>query len=215
MHSDDAGQRSIPRTAKASQTRDALVDAAVVHFARNDVHRSSLSDIAEIVGLSPATVHRYFDRRRLFWAAVERDAEGFVGRLSGLVNGAEQPALGLRSLGDGLAAAVVDFPLVCRVLAGKEFPARDEVMRLAPFVRWRDELATVVAAWAADGRVRTGVDARRAALAIETVVIDRVAGRVLAAAKVGEPDEAWTSVVELLAAALGKVRPADVPPDAG
>ncbi|MFG1299809.1 TetR family transcriptional regulator [Xanthobacter sp. V3C-3] len=76
----------------AGATRDRILDAAVLRFARHSYEETGLRDIAADVGVDVAYVHRCFgSKERLFTAALRATAQS--GRLLGDV--AADPARGL------------------------------------------------------------------------------------------------------------------------
>ena len=70
------------RERKKLETRAALTDAAFVLFARKGFEDTTVEDIAEVVGVSPRTFHRYFARKDdVVFAEGEVRLERFRARL--------------------------------------------------------------------------------------------------------------------------------------
>lgn len=64
---------SAPARQTAEQRRDALVDAAIVHFAQTGLHGTAVSTITDAVGITqPYAFSLFGTKKGLFLAAVER-----------------------------------------------------------------------------------------------------------------------------------------------
>ena len=196
------------RLTKGERTREALVAAAIDRFARSSYQRVALGDIARDAGVSPTAVYRYFeDKLALFVAAVDSDAEALVefarARLD-LGDGVPSLADLLDLMSEGLADAVIDHPLVSRVLAGDPTMPPRQVLDLPSLVELRGEIATLLTDLQRGGLVSTALDPAVAALALETIVIDHLAD--LTTGGSGDADtpahDRWRAVVTLLSAAL-------------
>ncbi|MEJ7563022.1 MAG: TetR/AcrR family transcriptional regulator, partial [Ilumatobacteraceae bacterium] len=167
------------RLTKGERTREALVAAAIDRFARSSYQRVALGDIARDAGVSPTAVYRYFeDKLALFVAAVDSDAEALVEFARERLDISDGvPSLGglLDLLSEGLADAVVDHPLVARVLSGDPTMPPRQVLDLPSLVTLRGEITELLRALQTQGTVRDTIDPAVAALGLETIVIDRLA----------------------------------------
>ncbi|MDQ3177139.1 MAG: TetR/AcrR family transcriptional regulator [Actinomycetota bacterium] len=206
------------RLTKGERTREALVAAAIDRFARSSYQRVALGDIARDAGVSPTAVYRYFeDKLALFVAAVDSDAEALVefarARLD-LGDGVPSLADLLDLMSEGLADAVIDHPLVSRVLAGDPTMPPRQVLDLPSLAALRVEIASLLQALQQQGAVRASLDPAVAALALETVVIDHLADLTTGGSGDADTpaDDRWHAVVTLLRVAL---RPEPLPGAAG
>ena len=105
---------------KGERTRRAILQAAIVRFAREGYRATSLTRVANDAGLSPSAIYPYFaNKEALFIAAVDEDAAGEI----------EDGLAGVRNvdlIGDwrhvivGFLNALDQHPLARRVLAGLE-----------------------------------------------------------------------------------------------
>jgi AcrR family transcriptional regulator len=105
---------------KSERTRRAILEAAIVRFAREGYRSTSLSAVSRDAGLSPTAIYPYFaNKEALFIAAVDEDAAGEI----------EDGLAGVRTedvIGDwlhlmlGFVEALDNHPLARRVLAGLE-----------------------------------------------------------------------------------------------
>ncbi len=180
--------------------------AAIARFAVNDYQRVSLTDIAADAGVSATAIYRYFpDKEALFEAAVDADAEALVSIARAKLSTDVGPSLIvlLDLLSEGIADAVVDHPLVGRVLAGDRTMPSRRVLQLPSLVGLRAEIATLIEMLQQQGLVRASLRPASTAMALETVVLSHITE--LAAS--GTPPEApyyrrWQAVVGLVEAAL-------------
>jgi AcrR family transcriptional regulator len=191
---------------KGERTRAALVDAAIARFAADGFRKASLAEIANDAGVSPTAVYRYFpDKDALFEAAVNADADGLVSLArAGLTidTGGSLPDM-LGMLSQGLAQAVTNHPLIVRVLAGQDRVPVEQILRLPTLVALRTEVAQLLRIGQKAKIVRADLDPERAALGLETIVIDHLGYLLNAGARdAGARDERWEAVIGLLEAAL-------------
>ena len=191
-----------PRTAKGRQTREQIVDAAVAHFALSEYRRSSLTEVAEAARISPATIHRYFDRETLFAAAVARQTEQFVDALGGLLAGGETIAGALGGVGAALPALAADYPLVARVVAGREIWPPTTVLDQPSFDDLRARLVDRARYDQQNGSLRADLDAETVAAGIVTIVVSHLVRRLAAGHRGSDPDDGWSEVASLVATGL-------------
>lgn len=182
------------------------MDAAIARFALNDYNRVSLAEIAADAGVSATAIYRYFaDKEALFEAAVDADAEALVSIARAKLSTGVGPSLIvlLDLLSEGIADAVVDHPLVGRVLAGDRTMPSRRGLQLPSLVGLRAEIATLIEMLQQQGLVRTSLEPASTAMALETIVLSHIAE--LAAS--GTRQEAqyyqsWQAVVRLVEVAL-------------
>jgi AcrR family transcriptional regulator len=118
---------------KGAKTRDAILRAAIVRFARDGFRATSVADIARDAGVSGTLAYAYFpNKEALFLAAVDEDAAGLiqlaVDHLNSLhdVNDFDWRSSLLLTLVD----AVDDHPLAKRLLGGLEPDVTDRVLAI-------------------------------------------------------------------------------------
>src|SRR5579863_4636128 len=81
-----------PAATKGDRTRQALLDAAVVRFAREGYRGTSVADVCRDAGLSTTASYPYFaNKEALFIAAVDEDVAGLIADAVSLVAIDEQP----------------------------------------------------------------------------------------------------------------------------
>jgi AcrR family transcriptional regulator len=195
-------RRFTPRTPKGRNTRDQIIDAAVSHFSDTDSDRTSLTDIARAVPTSTATVHRYFDRQTLFAAAVERQTDQFVAVLGHVLSGDETTADALNHVGAVLPALAADFPLVARLLAGKDPAPAAAVLELPAFDALRQRVADRVRYDQMTGTLRADIDAATVAAGVVTVIISHLVRRLATGHGATGTDDDWAAAATLVSTAL-------------
>ena len=80
------------RTDKGDRTRQALLEAAVVRFAREGYRGTSVADVCRDAGLSTTASYPYFaNKEALFVAAVDEDVAGLIDDAVSLVVIDEDP----------------------------------------------------------------------------------------------------------------------------
>jgi AcrR family transcriptional regulator len=191
-------------TSKGEQTRHALLDAAIQRFAADGYQRTSVTDIARDVGLTPAAVYAYFPgKEALFLAAVDADATGLVDLAARVLTaGGEQSLVALLTgLARDLVAAVHQHPLVARVLGGAEQLPIAQAMALESLQGLRTEIASYLRLGQDIGLVRDGIDPSAIALGLESIVVLWLPALVQAGDSLAS-DERWLAIVAVIEAAL-------------
>lgn len=196
----------LPVGAKGERTRAALVRVAIDRFAHDGYRRASLTDIAGRAGVTPTAVYRYFDdKESLFTAAVDADAEALVGLVRSRLDADDVgPSLVdlLDLISEGLAEAIDDHPLVLRVLADRDMVTQ-RVLELPSLLELRADIASLLELLQAEGMVRASIDAKSAALALESIVLNHLADLTAALpATASIYDARWHAIVELVEASL-------------
>ncbi len=156
---------------KGTRTRAALLEHAVLRFARDGFRGTSVAEVSRDAGLTPAAAYAYFENKEaLFDAAVDLDAAGLVAEaIPGLAEGRYDAEW--TTLVAMLLDALDRHPLARRVLAGLE-PTRTELLLDIPaLVDLRAAIAAQLRAGQLSGVVRPDVDPAVIASGLETVVM--------------------------------------------
>jgi AcrR family transcriptional regulator len=147
-----------PQT-KGEQTRQAILDAAIVRFGRDGYRVTSVADIAREASVGGTAPYTYFaDKEALFLAALDEDAAAVI--LEGLSIAFENPELGnwRETLLFTLLGAVERHPLARRLLAGLEPDVTDRVLEIPALTELRKACAEKLAAEQLAGTVRSDID---------------------------------------------------------
>ncbi len=122
-------------------------------------------------------MYRYFDdKESLFTAAVNADAEALVAFVRSRLAVDVRPSLVdlLDLISDGLVEAIDGHPLVSRVLADRDMVTQ-HVLELPSVVGLRTDIVSLLELLQEQGVVRPSLDAKSAALALESIVLSHVA----------------------------------------
>ena len=161
-----------PSPSKGDRTRQALLDAAVVRFAREGYRGTSVADVCRDAALSTTASYPYFaNKEALFVAAVDEDVAGLIGDAVSLVmideNNEGWGGVMMQALLDHVPA----HPLALRILKGLE---PDFTMRLL-YIPALEELRKAVTELIRDeqlaGKVRQDIEPAQTASGLTVIVI--------------------------------------------
>jgi AcrR family transcriptional regulator len=154
---------------KGERTRRAILQAAIVRFAREGYRSTSLSAVARDAGLSSSAIYPYFaNKEALFIAAVDEDAAGEIeDGLSGVRN--EDLIGDWRHVILGFIDALDRHPLARRVLGGLEPDFTVRLIGIPALDQLRKGLADSLENLQLNGAVRDDLDARAMASGFLTI----------------------------------------------
>ncbi len=70
------------KTLRGKRTREKILESAIVTFRENGFKKASIKKIAERIGLSNASIYRYFkNKEEIYFALVKRFEDGLIGRI--------------------------------------------------------------------------------------------------------------------------------------
>lgn len=144
---------------KGEQTRQAILDAAIVRFGREGYRATSVADIARDAHVGGTVAYAYFpNKEALFVAAVDEDAAAVIEEgLSHLV--AESDLRDWRrTLIFTLVGAVERHPLARRLLAGLEPDVTVRVLEIPALAELRKACAERLRSEQLAGTVRPDID---------------------------------------------------------
>src|SRR5690349_3890372 len=147
-----------PSVTKGEQTRQAILDAAIVRFGRDGYRTTSVADIARDASVGGTVAYSYFpNKEALFLAAIDDDAAAVIHEgLSSVVD--DSIADWRETLIFTLLASVERHPLARRVLAGLEPEVTDRVLEIPALAEFRKATAERIQAGQLAGTVRTDID---------------------------------------------------------
>jgi AcrR family transcriptional regulator len=144
---------------KGANTRQAILDAAIVRFGRDGYRATSVADIARDASVGGSVAYSYFaDKEALFLAAVDEDAAGVIDE--GLSNVFADPDLvdWRQTLLFTLLGALDHHPLARRLLAGLEPQVTIRVLEIPALTELRKACAERLRAEQLAGKVRSDID---------------------------------------------------------
>ena len=158
------------QTRKGEQTRQAILDAAVLRFARSGYRSTSVADIARDAGVGGTIAFAYFkNKEALFLAAVDQDVAAHIQEGLAFVTDSQssrkQPDADWQPEADWqqrlfftLVATAEQHPLSRRLLAGLEPEATDRVLEIPALKELRAACATRLQSEQTAGTIRPDVD---------------------------------------------------------
>jgi AcrR family transcriptional regulator len=158
--------------AKGAQTRQALLDAAVVRFGRDGFRATSVAEIGRDASVSGTAAYAYFpNKEALFLAALDQDAAALVHE--GLTTVLADPDVPdwRRKLLFTLVEAVERHPLARRLLGGLEPEVTDRVLEIPALADLRKACAERLRVEQLGGTVRPDVDAVTMANGVTTLIL--------------------------------------------
>ncbi len=144
---------------RGAQTRQTILEAAIVRFGRDGYRSTSIADIARDAGVGSTITYAYFpNKEALFLAAIDEDAAaviqiGMSGVLENLGDRAWRQTLIFTLFG-----AIDAHPLARRVLAGLEPDVTDRVLDIPALNELRSACAERIRAEQLTGLVRADID---------------------------------------------------------
>jgi AcrR family transcriptional regulator len=162
----------VPAPSKGDRTRQALLDAAIVRFAREGYRGTSVADVCRDAGLSTTASYPYFANKEAFFvAAVDEDAAGLIGDAVSFVAIAEDPdgwgGVMMRALLDHLAG----HPLAARIVKGLEPDFTMRLLYIPALQELRKTVSELIRSEQLSGRVRHDIDPSQTANGMTVIVI--------------------------------------------
>jgi AcrR family transcriptional regulator len=176
---------------KGDRTRQALLDAAIVRFAREGFRGTSVADVCRDAGLSTTASYPYFaNKEALFVAAVDEDVAGLIADAVSLVAIDEQPD----AWGSMLMLALVDHmpehPLAGRIVKGLEPEFTMRLLHIPALQELRKTVTELIRHEQTDGRVRQDIDPGPTANGMVVIVISLL----MATMQTGADAESYSQV---------------------
>lgn len=143
---------------KGEQTRQTILDAAIVRFGRDGYRASSVADIARDAGVGGTVAYAHFENKEsLFLAALDTDAAAVINE--GVLHLLDEDRIEWQeTLVLALIDAIEQHPLAKRVLSGLEPHATDRVIEIPALNELRRTVAARLRGQQQTGIVRTDVD---------------------------------------------------------
>jgi AcrR family transcriptional regulator len=157
---------------KGDRTRQALLAAAVVRFAREGYRGTSVADVCRDAGLSTTASYPYFSNKEaLFVAAVDEDVAGLIDDAVSFVTIDENPESWGSGMMQGLIEQLPAHPLAGRILRGLEPDFTMRLLQIPALQELRKTVTELLRHQQVEGRVRQDVEAAQTANGIVVIVI--------------------------------------------
>jgi AcrR family transcriptional regulator len=145
--------------AKGEQTRQAILDAAIIRFGRDGYRSTSVADIARDAGVGGTITYAYFpNKEALFVAALDEDAAAVIQEGVTTILDDPDPQSWRTSLIFTLLDAIERHPLARRVLSGLEPHVTGRVLDLPALAELRKAVAERLRTEQVTGLVRRDID---------------------------------------------------------
>ncbi len=160
-----------PTQTKGDRTRQALLAAAVVRFAREGYRGTSVADVCRDAGLSTTAAYPYFaNKEALFVAAVDEDVAGLIDDAVSLVMLDEEPEWG-RLMMRALIAHLAGHPLAGRIVRGLEPEFTMRLLQIPALQELRKTVTELIRDQQVRGDVRRDIDPAETAGGMVVIVI--------------------------------------------
>jgi AcrR family transcriptional regulator len=144
---------------KGAQTRQAILDAAIIRFGREGFRATAVADIARDASVGGTVAYAYFpNKQALFLAALDEDAAAVINEGLSTIFAEPVAPEWRETLIFTLLEALERHPLARRVLAGLEPDVTDRVLDLPALAELRKGMAERLRADQLAGRVRRDID---------------------------------------------------------
>jgi AcrR family transcriptional regulator len=162
----------VPPATKGDRTRQALLHAAVVRFAREGYRGTSVADVCRDAGLSTTASYPYFaNKEALFVAAVDEDVAGLIDDAVSLVAIDENPDQWGRSMMRALVTHLDDYPLAGRIVRGLEPDFTMRLLQIPALQELRKTVTELILDQQMAGAMRRDVDPGQTASGMVVIVI--------------------------------------------
>ena len=159
-------------TTKGDRTRQALLDAARVRFAREGYRGTSVADVCRDAGLSTTASYPYFaNKEALFVAAVDEDVAGLIDDAVSLVTIGEDPDQWGRVMMRALITHMDDHPLADRILRNLEPEFTMRLLQIPALQELRKTVTELIRDQQVTGTVRRDIDPGPTANGMVVIVI--------------------------------------------
>jgi AcrR family transcriptional regulator len=157
---------------KGDRTRQALIDAGIVRFAREGYRGTSVADICRDAGLSTTASYPYFaNKETLFVAAVDEDVAALIADAVSLVAIELAPEHWGHTMMRGLVSRMDEHPLARRIVSGLEPEFTMRLLDIPALSELRKGVAELMRAHQVTGLVRSDVDPVQMANGLVVIVI--------------------------------------------
>jgi AcrR family transcriptional regulator len=157
---------------KGDRTRQALLKAAVVRFAREGFRGTSVADVCRDAGLSTTASYPYFaNKEAIFVAAVDEDVAGLIDAAVSFVAMSEDAERWARTMMQGLLGHLSEHPLAGRILRGLEPDFTMRLLHIPALEELRKSVTELIRVEQVEGAVRRDIDPAQTANGMVVIVI--------------------------------------------
>jgi AcrR family transcriptional regulator len=157
---------------KGDRTRQALLAAGVLRFARDGYRCTSVADICRDAGLSTTASYPYFaNKEALFITAVDEDVAGLIDDAVSLVTLEEEPDQWGLVMMRALVAHLNEHPLAGRILRGLEPDFTMRLLHIPALQELRKTVTELIGQQQLAGQIRRDIEPGETAGGMVVIVI--------------------------------------------
>ena len=191
-----------PGATRGDRTRQALLSAAIVRFARQGYRGTSVSDVCRDARFSTTASYPYFaNKEALFIEAVDEDVAGLIDDAVSFVAIDEDPGQWGRVIMRALVAHVDAHPLAGRILRGLEPDFTMRLLHIPALQELRKTVTELIRAQQLEGGVRQDIHPGQTASGMVVIVISLLMATMQTGADDGNYDLVAADVESVLHAA--------------
>jgi len=163
---------TLAASTKGDRTRNSLIAAGVVRFAREGYRGTSVAHVCRDAGLSTTASYPYFaNKEALFVAAVDEDVAQLIDQAVSMVLIGTEPEHWGRVMMRGLLERMEDHPLARRIVSGLEPDFTMRLLDIPALAELRKAVTELIRAEQASGEVRRDIEAEQTANGMVVIVI--------------------------------------------
>jgi AcrR family transcriptional regulator len=157
---------------KGDRTRQALLEAAVLRFAREGYRGTSVADICRDAALSTTASYPYFANKEAFFVAgVDEDVAGLIDDAVSFVTLEEEPDQWGLVMMRALVAHLDDHPLASRILRGLEPDFTMRLLHIPALQELRKTVTELIREQQLTGQIRRDIEPGETANGMVVIVI--------------------------------------------
>jgi AcrR family transcriptional regulator len=159
-------------TSKGDRTRQSLMEAGIIRFAREGFRGTSVADVCRDAGLSTTASYPYFpNKEALFLACVDEDVANLINQSISMVMVDEEPLHWGRVMMQELVKGMEHHPLARRIVSGREPEFTMRLLDIPALAELRKTVTELIRTQQASGEVRQDIDPRQTSNGMVVIVI--------------------------------------------
>jgi len=157
---------------KGDRTRQSLMEAGIVRFAREGFRGTSVADVCRDAGLSTTASYPYFpNKEAIFVACVDEDVANLINESISMVVIDAEPLHWGRVMMRELIERMEQHPLARRIVSGREPEFTMRLLDIPALAELRKTVTELIRTQQASGEIRQDIDPRQTASGMVVIVI--------------------------------------------
>jgi TetR/AcrR family transcriptional repressor of uid operon len=159
-------------SSKGDRTRQSLMEAGIVRFAREGFRGTSVADVCRDASLSTTASYPYFpNKEALFVACVDEDVANLINQSISMVMVDDEPLHWGRVMMQELVKGMEHHPLARRIVSGREPEFTMRLLDIPALAELRKTVTELIRTQQTTGEVRQDIDPRQTANGMVVIVI--------------------------------------------